>query len=274
MTTSKTFDMKKIEFEDYSLVSNYYDKYRVPAGLNQLISFINETVKDNKGAILEVGCGTGNYLSKLAEIYEKVCGVDLNEGMLAKCKEKTKNMTNVELKQGEAQNIPYPDKSFDIVVAIQTVHHYGEDNNRVAFFKEARRLLKPGGRFIMNYSEPHQSQFHYPILLGGVSNARSCKNERTPEEYTELAKQVGFKFVSNAKCSETLIREDIFWNIDNYANEEVLKSDSSFSFCTQDQKDFIMNLVRTSSPEEKKGFVGIMKKCVDYYGLSSFIAFE
>lgn len=267
-------DMKKIEYEDYDTVSNIYDKYRTTPGFEQLLSLINKNIKNNKGSILEVGCGTGNYLFKLAQIYEKVCGIDLNEGMLEKCKKKTQDLPNVELKQSSAQSIPFPDKSFDVIVAMQTVHHYGDDNNRLAFFKEARRLLKPGGRFIMNYSEPHQLQFHYPILLGGVSTSKSVINERTPEEYSKLAKQADLTFVSNEKCSDSLVRGDIFWNIDNYSNEEMLKSDSSLSFCSKEQKDFIINLVKNTSKEDKKGFINVMKQCAEFYGLTSFIVFE
>lgn len=263
------------EFEDYLSVSNYYDNYRTTAGFNQLLGYIDQVIKDKKGSILEVGCGTGNYLSKLARIYERVCGLDLNKGMLDKCQEKVKDLKNTELKLGSALQIPFSDTSFDVIIAMQTVHHYGCDENRISFFKEARRVLKPGGRLIINYTEPHQQPYHYPILLGGPSCAKAVINDRRPEEYTMLAEKGGnFKFICNEICKETLVHDDQFWDISRYSDKNILKSDSSFAYCSEDQKDFVVNLCKSLDETEKKGFISVIKKLVDFYGLSSFIVFE
>lgn len=263
------------EFEDYYSVSNFYDKYRIAAGFDQLVKYIDQVVKDKNGSILEVGCGTGNYLSKLAQIYKRVCGLDLNEGMLKKCQEKVKDLSNTELKLGSAQNIPYDSASFDVVIAIQTIHHYGCDENRVAFFKEARRVLKEGGRLIINYTEPHQMPYHYPILFGGQSCSNAVLSERKPEEYSLLAKKGGnFKFVSNEICKETLVNSELFWDISKYSDKNLLKSDSSFAYCTEETKDIVVDLCKNLDDTEKRGFISVMKKLVDIYGLSSFLILE
>ena len=62
-----------------------------------------------------IGCGTGNYLVALSEYVGKVTGLELNEGMLRKAREKTAHLKNVELMKGDVTNMPYPDGHFDAI---------------------------------------------------------------------------------------------------------------------------------------------------------------
>lgn len=48
--------------------------------------------------------------------------------------------------------MPFENEQFDTVTACQTIHHYGSDENRLSFFKEALRVLKPGGVLVVNHS--------------------------------------------------------------------------------------------------------------------------
>ena len=61
------------------------------------------------------GCGTGNHLVALSEYVGMVTGLELNEGMLKKAKEKTAHLKNVTLMQGDVTDMPYPDGHFDAV---------------------------------------------------------------------------------------------------------------------------------------------------------------
>ena len=61
------------------------------------------------------GCGTGNYAVALSEFVGKVTGLELNEGMLGRALEKTAQLKNVELMQGDVTNMPFPDGQFDAI---------------------------------------------------------------------------------------------------------------------------------------------------------------
>ena len=62
-----------------------------------------------------VGCGTGNYLVALSEYVGKVTGLDLNEGMLKKVREKTAHLKNIDVMQGDITDLPFPDGHFDAI---------------------------------------------------------------------------------------------------------------------------------------------------------------
>lgn len=97
--------------------------------------------------ILEVGVGTGLSLS----IYPtdvKVTGIDLSSDMLARAKTKVaeEKLTHVEaLMQMDAQQMTFPDNSFDKVVAMYVASVVPDP---AALVKEIRRVCKPGGKII------------------------------------------------------------------------------------------------------------------------------
>lgn len=96
---------------------------------------------DERPRILDVGCGTGANLELLAE-YGRAEGVDVSPAALAFCRER--GLTNV--RQGEAEKLPYADGEFDLVTALDVVEHLDDD---VAGLREMRRVLRPGGRALL-----------------------------------------------------------------------------------------------------------------------------
>jgi demethylmenaquinone methyltransferase/2-methoxy-6-polyprenyl-1,4-benzoquinol methylase len=65
------------------------------------------------------GCGTGNFTIPLSEYVGKVTGLEVNEGMLGRAMEKTANLKNVSLTQGDVTKMPFPDNQFDGICCIQ-----------------------------------------------------------------------------------------------------------------------------------------------------------
>jgi SAM-dependent methyltransferase len=87
--------------------------------------------------ILDIGCGTGANLEMLSQ-FGAAEGVDVSPDALAFCRQR--GLQNV--RQGEAEQLPYEDHSFDLVTALDVVEHLDDD---VAGLKEMRRVLRPGG---------------------------------------------------------------------------------------------------------------------------------
>jgi SAM-dependent methyltransferase len=92
---------------------------------------------DSNPRILDVGCGTGANLEMLANFGEAE-GVDVSAEALAFCRER--GLQNV--RQGEAEHLPYDDCLFDLVTGLDVVEHLDDD---VAGLREMRRVLHPGG---------------------------------------------------------------------------------------------------------------------------------
>ena len=102
-------------------------------------------VKNNL-SILDVGCGFGGTVAHINENYQgmNLVGVNLDERQLVRAREKVQPIGNntIEFKQGNACALPLPDQSFDVVLAVECIFHFP---GREQFFREAFRVLKPGG---------------------------------------------------------------------------------------------------------------------------------
>jgi SAM-dependent methyltransferase len=101
--------------------------------------------------ILDIGCGGGGTISKLASIAKegKVCGIDYSDDSVSISQKRNKKLMEagrVEIRQGSVSNMPFADGMFDLVSAIET--HYFWPNLAVDM-KEVLRVLKAGGEFIL-----------------------------------------------------------------------------------------------------------------------------
>ena len=97
--------------------------------------------------VLEIGCGTGNLLLLVKRTRSQldVVGLDPDPKALARAGRKAKRAgLAVELDRGFADELPYPDASFDRVLSSLMFHHL-EADLRVASLREVRRVLRPGG---------------------------------------------------------------------------------------------------------------------------------
>ena len=97
-------------------------------------------------SFLDVGCGTGVILLNL---YEKnpcaqYFGLDLSEKMLSHAKERLG--ARASLTQGDSENLPYQDSSFDAVSCSESFHHYPNPQKALS---EIKRVLKTGGKFVL-----------------------------------------------------------------------------------------------------------------------------
>jgi SAM-dependent methyltransferase len=105
------------------------------------------TQVDLKGKrVLEVGCGHGGGASYLMRTLHPASytGLDLNPAGIAFCRERH-NVPGLEFVQGDAENLPFPDQSFDAVINIESSHCYPRFPR---FLAEVARVLRPGGHFL------------------------------------------------------------------------------------------------------------------------------
>ncbi len=97
--------------------------------------------------VLEIGCGTGNLALLVKRLHPdaEVVGLDPDPKALARARRKSERRAlNVQLARGFAEQLPYPDGSFDRVLSAFMFHHLGP-NEKEATLREVRRVLKPGG---------------------------------------------------------------------------------------------------------------------------------
>ena len=93
--------------------------------------------------VLDVGCGTGNYAAALTAATNcRISGLDPSARMLDQARDAA---PWVSLLQGSAENLSFADGSFDVVMSTDVIHHIA---NRDAYFREAARVLRPGGHIV------------------------------------------------------------------------------------------------------------------------------
>ena len=97
-------------------------------------------VVGHSGEILEVGCGTGHWLTRLASPGRRVFGVDPSVGMLRNA---DTPLLGRRIARGVAEALPFPARRFDLVFAINALHHF---QSLDAFVAEAARVLRVGGQ--------------------------------------------------------------------------------------------------------------------------------
>ena len=92
--------------------------------------------------VLEVGCGDGRITTLLANHSETLIAIDPDPDML---KEARSNVSGVDFREANGEDLPFSDSSFDIVLFTLSLHH---QDSAVAL-GEARRVLKDGGLILV-----------------------------------------------------------------------------------------------------------------------------
>lgn len=103
-------------------------------------------------AVLDVACGTGTLAiaaRRLVGPSGSVAGIDASAEMIERARAKAiRAGLDLDLVNATAQEIPFPNEHFDIVIGTLMLHHLWQ-LVRSTFFEEARRVLKPGGRLLL-----------------------------------------------------------------------------------------------------------------------------
>ncbi len=95
---------------------------------------------------LDVGTGAGALALALAPLVRAVVGVDRVPELLALGRERARAVGNVELVEGDATALPFPDESFDLAATLRTLHHVARPELVLA---ELTRVTRVGGRVLV-----------------------------------------------------------------------------------------------------------------------------
>jgi SAM-dependent methyltransferase len=109
---------------------------------------------------LEIGCGTGIFLEKVARSGARIHGMDLSPDLLARAMARGIPETRVLL--GDAHRMPYADATFDAVYGSSILHHLDLE----AALRECLRVLKPGGRLALAEPNLWNPQIAFMYLIG------------------------------------------------------------------------------------------------------------
>jgi ubiquinone/menaquinone biosynthesis C-methylase UbiE len=137
--------------------------------------------------LVDLGAGAGRMLELLAPRAERAIGVDLSSAMLAVARGRMEEVRarNVQLRQGDLYALPVIRDSCDLAVMHQVLH-YLEDPARA--FKEAARILSPGGRLVVVDFAPHDDE----TLRNDHAHRRLGFSH---EEISDLVRRAGLELI-------------------------------------------------------------------------------
>ena len=137
-------------------------QYSTPEKLNTRISIHSKYSTNKKGfgswiashyqfpesaSVLELGCGTGDMWkgqSALISRCSRLILSDFSEGMLGQAKETLQDENGIEYRVIDIQDIPFPDRTFDVVIANMMLYHVPD---LARGLREVSRVLKKSGTF-------------------------------------------------------------------------------------------------------------------------------
>ena len=121
-------------------------------------------------AVLDVGCGTGTLaLDAVARVPSaEISGIDASPEMIERARHKAaKKGSRVEFQVAAIESLPFADATFDLVTSSLMLHHLSSDLKRLGL-AEVRRVLKPGGRFVlMDFARQSHSRFGHLLSVFG-----------------------------------------------------------------------------------------------------------
>ena len=143
---------------------------------------------------LDVATGTGNTALALAPVVLRVIGLDVASGMLdqARARAQAENIQNVEFVTGSAENLPFPDAEFSLVVSRHAPHHFHDLDK---FLREVRRVLKPGGRFVVADQISPSAQVADWVDRWERTRDPSHFRQRTVNEWRQASAAAGFTWI-------------------------------------------------------------------------------
>jgi phthiocerol/phenolphthiocerol synthesis type-I polyketide synthase E len=129
------------EYAAVQLPEKYFNKNSVKL----VLEVVGDCPIDGQ-RVLDVGCGRGGTVFTLQQFFRpaSAVGLDLSANAIHFCN-RVHRYPGVSFREGDAEQLPFPDGSFDAVINIESSHTYP---NIRSFYLEVHRVLAPGGNFL------------------------------------------------------------------------------------------------------------------------------
>ncbi len=202
---------------DYTVFSEDYSTqqgYNKDADFNLGCGLPTEFAQIQEGdSVLDLGSGAGNdcFVAR-TQTGDKgnVTGLDFTEAMVLKANKNLRKtgFQNIEFVQGDIEEIPLPDDSFDVIIS-NCVLNLVPDKQKA--FSEIFRVLKPGGHFsisdvVIAGDLPEDLKKDAEMYAGCVSGAID------KDEYIAIVKQQGFTDIKVQKEKEIILADEVLLN--------------------------------------------------------------
>ena len=148
--------------EDAKSIGAMHGSARGKRNVTQRMAAFDRLVQLGGERLLDIGCGTGEYTTTLAELYTEVDGIEI-ERLRLEAFERNKP-DNVAVHLMSANDMNFEDDTFDTVVMIEVLEHLADTVTALA---EIRRVLKPTGRLLLTTPSRRWPLEQHGVLFRG-----------------------------------------------------------------------------------------------------------
>ena len=140
---------------------------------------------------LDLGCGVGHTLRRIAPLVAFAVGADATLEMMQAGRAKVVTAANAAFAQSDATSLPFADATFDLVTCRLAAHHF---TNAAGAFREVARVLRRGGRFVLvdNYAPDDPALDAFINELESLRDASHVRNHTTAG-WRALIEDAGFR---------------------------------------------------------------------------------
>ena len=156
----------------------YFEAFDVLREDNEPPAFferVHECSRFRGKKVLDVGCGNGFVLSRYARAGAEVYGVDITETGIDLCRKRFGHMGLIgDFRVANAESLPFPDATFDCVSSVGVLHHIPHPERG---FAEIRRVLKPGGLFVLMLYYRHSAWYQVKMRAISLVKGKSMQEQ-------------------------------------------------------------------------------------------------
>lgn len=151
---------------------------------------------------LDAGCGRGNYTRILLKRAQEVSALDYSEDHIDALKRRLGHLSQLSLHVGSADNLPFENEQFDLVVHSEVLEHIDDDKKVLS---EIFRVMQPGGRLIISV----------PVPPAPYYDSEHVREGYTLEQISQLLMDSGFTILRHQYCmfeiSKQIMKLESWW---------------------------------------------------------------